>query len=317
MLVMQDNQSKKYGIPDYIMWKVNVLQFFMRYLGAHVSVAGGLENAIVSATQLGINTIQIHPSSPQRWISKAIDSANIETFVKAQKNSPVRLVFAHGIYLMNLAQPDKQKFHLSKLSLVHYLNFMRDLASIAKHYESDVVSGGVVIHVGSAIHYPTKTEALDRVLYGLNWTLEQAPQGKLLLESSAGSGQVIGENLDDLAWLQEHAEQKERIGFALDTEHMFASGYDWTNADDVVKQVENALPFEKVEVIHLNDSKVPCGSKKDRHENLGEGLIGETAIKSIINHPKLRSIPMVLETPRMKSTEEAKIDVDKLKAWAD
>lgn len=289
----------------------------MRYLGAHVSVAGGLENAISAAALLGINTIQIHPSSPQRWISKPIDTASIETFVKAQKKSPVKLVFAHGIYLMNLAQPDKQKFHLSKLSLVHYLNFMSDLTTIAKHYESDVVAGGVVIHVGSAVHYPTKQEALDRALYGLNWTLEQAPQGKLLLESSAGSGQVIGEKLDDLAWLREHTEQKDRIGFALDTEHMFASGYDWTDADEVVRQVENSLPFKEVSVIHLNDSKVLCGSKKDRHENLGEGLIGGVAIKSIINHPKLQNIPMVLETPRMKSPEEAKIDVDKLKNWAE
>ena len=236
--------------------------------------------------------------------------------VKAQKQSPVKMVFAHAIYLINLAQPDKQKFHLGKISLVHYLNFMRDLATIAKQYDSDIIAGGVVVHVGSAIHYPTKQAAIDRVLYGLNWILEQAPTGQLLLESSAGSGQIIGERLEDLAWLRENSEQKERISIALDTEHMFASGYDWTNPNEVVTQVENLIPLKLISLIHLNDSKVPCGSKKDRHENLGDGLIGEEALKQIINHPKLKHIPMVLETPHMKSVDEVAIDIEKLKAWA-
>jgi len=176
----------------------------MRYLGAHVSTAGGLSNAIIAAKQLDINTIQIHPTAPQRWTSKPIEIAEIEGMVKAQKQSPVKMVFAHAIYLINLAQPDKQKFHLGKLSLVHYLNFMRDLATIAKQYAGDIIAGGVVVHVGSAIHYPAKQEAMDRVLYGLNWILEQAPAGQLLLESSAGSGQVIGEKLEDLMLFNKH-----------------------------------------------------------------------------------------------------------------
>ncbi|MCC7303952.1 deoxyribonuclease IV [bacterium] len=289
----------------------------MRYLGAHVSVAGGLQNGIITGIELGINTIQIHPTAPQRWISKPVDTAGIETMIKAQKHSPVKIVFAHAIYLINLAQPDKQKFHLGKMALVHYLDFMKDVDSISKSYESDLQAGGVVVHVGSAIHYPNKQEALERVSYGINWILENSRGGELLLESSAGSGQVIGEKLEDLHWLYEKTEQKDRIGIALDTEHMFASGYDWTKTDEVVHEVENVLPLDLVKVIHLNDSKVPCGSKKDRHENLGEGLIGEEALKRVINHKKLKNIPMVLETPRMKSIDEAKIDIAKLKDWAE
>lgn len=288
----------------------------MRYLGAHVSTAGGLANAITAAQTLDINTIQIHPTAPQRWTSKPIEAEAIEQFVLAQKKSPVKIVFAHAIYLINLAQPDSQKFHLGKLSLVHYLNFMKDIALFSNKFESDLIAGGVVVHVGSAIHYPNKEEALKRVAYGINWILENAEGGQLLLESSAGSGQVIGEKLEDLFWLREQTEQKERIGIALDTEHMFASGYDWTQTEDVIKQTENALPLNLVKVIHLNDSKVPCGSKKDRHENIGEGLIGENALKRVINHEKLKHIPMVLETPRMKNLEEAKIEVEKLKLWA-
>lgn len=288
----------------------------MRYLGAHVSTAGGLENAISAATELGINTIQIHPTAPQRWTSKDIETAGIETMVKAQKNSPVKLIFSHAIYLINLAQPDNQKFHLSKMSLVYYLNFMANIDKIAKAFESDFKSGGVVVHVGSAIHYPSKEEALDRVLYGINWILEQAPAGELLLESSAGAGKVIGEKLEDLLWLKEHADQKERVNIALDTEHMFASGYDWREPERVIEEIKVAIPLTTVKLIHLNDSKVPFNSKKDRHENLGDGEIGEAALKRIVASKALETIPMVLETPHMKSIEEAKIDVQKLQDWA-
>jgi apurinic endonuclease APN1 len=289
----------------------------MRYLGAHVSTAGGLANAITAATTLGINTIQIHPSAPQRWITKPIDSAQTETLVKHQKNSPVKLVFAHAIYLINLANPEKQKFHLSKMAIVEYLNFTHNIDTIARYYESDLKTGGVVVHVGSAVHSPSKEEALTQSLKGINWILEQAPFGQLLLESSAGSGQVIGAMLQDLLWLREHAEQKERIGIALDTEHMFASGYNWKSPDVVLAEVESLFPLSLVKLIHLNDSKVPCGSKKDRHENLGEGLIGEESLKQIVTNPLLKDIPMVLETPRMgESIAAAKIDVDKLLSWA-
>lgn len=289
----------------------------MRYLGAHVSTAGGLANAMTAGTALGVNTIQIHPSAPQRWITKPIDTAQTETMIKRQKDSPVKLLFAHAIYLINLANPDKQKFHLSKMALVEYLNFMRDIQTIAGHYQSDLQAGGVVVHIGSAVHAESKEAALETAVKGVNWVLEQAPKGALLLESSAGSGQVIGANLADLLWVREHAEQKERIFVALDTEHMFASGYNWQDPDAIVTEVEKLFPLSLVKLIHLNDSKVPCGSKKDRHENLGEGLIGEESLKAIINHPKLKNIPMVLETPRMGADlAEAKLEVDKLLAWA-
>lgn len=288
-----------------------------RYLGAHVSVAGGLANGISAAKELGINTIQIHPTPPQRWTSKAIAEDSILLMCEALQQSQVERIFAHAIYLINLAQPDKQKFHLGKLSLVHYLNFMEYLQNNAIKSNPDFESGGVVVHVGSAIHYPTKQEALDRAAYGINWILENAPgKSKLLLESSAGAGQVIGEKLEDLNWLREQTEQKERVGIALDTEHMFASGYNWINTEEVITEIENLIPLDLVKVMHLNDSKVECGSKKDRHENLGEGLIGEDALKRIVTHPKLTHIPMVLETPRMKNIEEAQIDVNKLLQWA-
>lgn len=285
----------------------------MRYFGAHVSVAGGLHNAISSANTLNINTIQVHPTAPQRWITQDIESAGIETMIKEQKKSSVKMIFAHAIYLINLAQPDKQKFHLSKLAVTTYLNFMGNIETIAKHYDSDLTAGGVVVHLGSAIHYPERKEAIERVVYGINWILENAPKGMLLIESSAGAGQVIGERIEELLFIRDSVEQKERVGITLDTQHMFASGYDWHTPQVVFESTKVLFEQSLVKLIHLNDSKTALNSKKDRHENLGEGEIGNDAFTAIVNHPYVKNVPLVLETPRMKSIEDARIDIEHLR----
>jgi deoxyribonuclease-4 len=289
----------------------------MRLLGAHVSTAGGLSNAIKNGQELGINTIQIHPTAPQRWATKLPSSEDIKNFVLAQKESDIKMLFAHAIYLINLAQPEKQKFHLSKMSLVTYLDLFKEITHIAKEEDADIQTGGVVVHPGSGIHYPTEKEALDRCVYGINWILENATFGTLLLEASAGAGQVIGDQLEELATLRDGSEQKDRVKFCLDTQHMFVSGYNWTDKlEGIITQIEQTIGLENVALVHLNDSKTPHASKKDRHENLGEGLIGEETIKKIINHPKLKNIPMVMETPNLKDIETAKTEVAKLKEWA-
>lgn len=310
---------RKIIITDLIIQLItaNMIESLMRYLGCHVSVAGGLPNGIVNASALDVNTIQIHPTPPQRWASKVSTPEDIAAFITAQKNSPVKMMFAHAIYLINLAQPDKQKFHLSKMSIVAYLDFFKAINKEAKAQKSDLISGGVVVHTGSGIHYDTEKEALDRCIYGYNWILENSEFGDVLIESSAGAGKVIGDTLEELAILRNGIEQKNRIKFCIDTQHMFVSGYNWReNLDGIVKNIEDTIGLENIAVFHLNDSKTPWNSKKDRHENLGEGEIGEDALKAAINHPKLKNIPCVMETPNMKDIESAQIDVKKLKAWA-
>jgi len=287
----------------------------MRYFGAHVSSAGVLENAIKAGTELNINSIQIHPTAPQRWLTKPIDIENIEKLVSSQLDSPVKLIFAHGIYLANLAHSDKQKFHLGKLATVEYLNFMHSIDIIAKRLNSDLLAGGVVIHVGSALHYPTKREALKRASYGINWILGNSNGGDLILESAAGAGKVIGSELEDLTWLIENTEQQDRVHIGLDTQHMFASGYDWRNPEKVIQQLENTIDIKDIKIMHLNDSKTEFNSKKDRHENLGDGNIGETALRSLAQDSRLSHIPLILETPCLKKIETARIDVEKLRTW--
>lgn len=275
-----------------------------RYFGCHVSVSGGFELAIANGDALGVNSIQLHPSPPQKWNSKPYPPEYEAKFLDAKKASKIEKVFFHAIYLINLANPDPQKFQLSKLSLVHYLDLM-----------SRIGGDGVVVHVGSLKDQEDEEVGLKQVGEGIKWILEESTNdARLLLEVAAGSGKVIGSHMEQLARIYDYAGSPKRVGFALDTQHMWASGYDLAgNLESVVSDVEKFFSIDNVSLVHINDSKVEHNSKKDRHENIGEGTLGEKALTAFINHPKLQSIPMILETPRLKDMETAQIEVDKLK----
>lgn len=278
----------------------------MRYLGGFVSVAGGLVKAIEHGKELGVNTIMIHPSPPQRWCTKPFAQEQIDAFNKARPGSGIEKLFFHGIYLINLAKTDKQQFHLSKLSLVHYLNLA-----------NDVKADGVVFHVGS-FKDTTEEEGYARINKGLDWIFSESENDRiLLLECAAGAGAIVGDKLEELAKIYESSKHKDRIGFCLDTQHMFASGYDLINdADGVIDQVDKYLGLENVHAVHFNDSKTDFDSKRDRHENLGEGKIGKEAMSKILNNKKLAHVSFILETPGMKDLDTAKIEIEKLRAWA-
>lgn len=274
-----------------------------RYFGAHVSSAGGLANAAKAAIELDINTIQIHPSAPQRWNSQPFPEGVEDEFNALRKGSCLEKVFFHAIYLINMATPDAQKFHLAKASLLNYLDL-----------SARVHGAGVIFHVGSMKDQPDEASGYDRVVSGLNWVLERAPaNSRLIMEVAAGSGSIIGDRVEELALIYSQLERKEIVGFGLDTQHMWASGYDLVeDLEGVVKSVDQELSLDKVWSIHLNDSKTALASKKDRHENIGDGLIGAVALKRVFTHPKLAAIPFILETPALESLDGARSEIDKL-----
>lgn len=293
-----------------------------RNLGAFVSCAGGLFNIIERGNQLNINTVMTHPAPPQRWNSQPFKEEAIEKYNKVKTlDTKIQKVYFHGIYLINLANPDKQKFHLSKLSLVHHLDLLRQING-----------DGVIFHTGSLKDQPDQKTGYDRVIYGLNWifdTVDEMPSAskqfwdkpKLFLEVAAGSGNVVGDRFEELAEIYAGVkdEHKHKLGFCLDTQHMFASGYDLVNAlDNVVEQADKILDLNKIPVIHFNDSKTDLGSNKDRHENLGspDAKIGENAMTAFLNHPKLKDKDFVLETPALDTPEGAMQQVELLKSWA-
>ncbi len=277
-----------------------------RFLGCHVSSSGGMENAIFSANFLNVNSIQLHPSPPQRWNLNKFSENFEKNFLEAKKISSVEKVFFHGIYLINLANPDDEKFHFSKISLLNYLDLM-----------SRISGDGVIFHIGSFKDQKNEEEGFVRIVEGLNWIFERSENSaKLLLEVAAGSGRVVGSKISDLAKIYEKVKEKNRLGFALDTQHMFGSGYDFENdLEKIVLDLEKTFGIENIKAIHFNDSKVDLASKKDRHENIGLGKIGEKTLKRILNHPKFLKIPFILETPNLGNKESAKLEVEKLKSW--
>lgn len=277
-----------------------------RYFGAHVSCAGGLVNAAKAAIELNINTIQIHPSPPQRWNSQPFAAGVEDEFNSVRKGSCLERVFFHAIYLINMATPDAQKFHLAKTSLLNYCEL-----------SARIDGAGVVFHVGSMKDEPDESQGYDRVVSGLNWILERAPKNsRLIMEVAAGAGSIIGDRVEELALIYSQLDRKEMVGFGLDTQHMWASGYDLVNdLETVVAVVDKEMSLDKVWSIHLNDSKTERASKKDRHENIGDGLIGSRALANVFTHPKLRSIPFILETPALESLAGARSEIDKLIAF--
>lgn len=286
-----------------------------RYLGCFVSSAGGLFNILDRGDALGVNTIMTHPAPPQRWNSQPFKDEVVEKFLERKKlGTNVEKIYFHGIYLINLANPDKQKFHLSKVSVMNHLDLL-----------NRIDGDGVIFHTGSFKEYGEGEEdkGFERVIYGLNWIFENIPSQtkgrKLMLECAAGSGYVVGDKVEELARIFEGVkdEYKPMLGFCLDTQHMFASGYDFLNdLNNVIDHIDKVLGLDKVKAIHFNDSKTDLGSNKDRHENLGQGKIGEEGMRSFLNHSKLRDIPFILETPALDTPEGASQQVSILQSWA-
>ncbi len=287
-----------------------------RNLGCFVSSAGGIFKSLENAKNLGVNSFMIHPSPPQRWNSEPFKKEDIKKFNDARGSYPeINKIYFHGIYLINLANPDKQKFHLSKLSLLNHLNLLLEIKA-----------NGLVFHTGSLKDWTDDSKGIERVVYGINWifenlalplTLPSAPF--FLLECAAGSGKVIGDKMEELADIFNKVDDKYKkyIGFCLDTQHLFASGYNYSeNIDLFVNNAQNILGLANIPLVHFNDSKTPLGSNKDRHEDLGKGLIGEEGLKKFLNHPKLMEKDFILETPSLGEFETAKIEVEKLKSWA-
>lgn len=275
-----------------------------RYFGAHVSVAGGLEKAVEATIALNINTVQVHPTPPQKWNSKPVPAGAEANFLNARPSSPLKKIFFHGIYLINLATAERAKAKLAVLSLAN------DLDLLAR------ISGdGVIFHVGSAKSAVSLDEGLISAAGLIDEALAESPDNsRLILEVAAGSGQIIGSKVEELTRIYENVKQKDRVGFGLDSQHLWASGYDLRNdLAGCVSTIVKAFGKNKIWSLHLNDSMTALGSKKDRHANLGEGEIGSEALSELINHPDLVDVPVILETPGLKAPDTAKIEVEKLR----
>jgi deoxyribonuclease-4 len=278
-------------------------------LGAHLSISAGLEDAIIKGEELGCTAIQIFTQSNRQWIARPLSEHQIERFKKTHERSSVEIVVAHASYLLNLGSPDAHVRTKSTDALG--LELQRcDLLGIPY----------LVVHVGSRLS-SSVARFTDQLAEQLTIVLENiSGPSIILLENMAGQGSSVGSTFEELAAIRELVPLKNRIGFCFDTCHAFAAGYNFdTKQDyhDLWSRFDDILGLENLKAIHINDSKKARGSRVDRHEHIGQGLIGIEAFRLLMNDTKLQEIPKILETPKEDGLENDKRNLATLRGLID
>jgi deoxyribonuclease-4 len=256
-------------------------------IGAHVSSSGGIHTAVDRAVAIGADSLQLFTQSPRMWRPTNHDPANLEKFRERRAETGMGGVLCHALYLCNLAAPDDDVYAKSVAAL-------RNTMEVASAIGAD----GVVFHVGS--HLGSGFEhGLERVVPALEQVLELSTgETWLLMENSAGTGGTIGRSVDELAAIFERLDRHPRLGICLDSCHLYASGVDVTDPgalDACLDEVDATMGLDRLRALHVNDSAMPLGSNRDRHANMGEGLLGEK-LGVFLANPRLQDLPAVLET---------------------
>jgi deoxyribonuclease IV len=258
-------------------------------LGAHVSTAGGSHLAPARARAIGASAMQIFTKMANRWAERVCPDDECVTFRAALGDTRVRATIAHDSYLINLASPDAT---LRRRSIESFVAELQRCEALGLTY--------LVSHPGNYID--DRASGIRRNADAIGEALSRVPGNTILcMETTAGSGTAIGSTFEDLAALIESVPSpvRGRVAVCVDTCHMYSAGYDLVNAyEDVWKRFDDMLGRQRLAVMHLNDSKTPFNSKRDRHELIGEGSLGERAFRHIMNDERLLRVPKVLETPK-------------------
>lgn len=259
-------------------------------LGAHVSSAGGVRHAPGRAREIGAVVLQLFTKQPARWAEPVLTAAERMAFATAREEHGIRFATAHDSYLINLASPDP---------VLHARSLRSFEAELARCEGLGLDT--LVTHPGNATD-GDKDSGILRNAEALTRAIEAVPgRTRILLELTAGSGTSVGGSFDDLAAILAALprELEARTAVCVDTCHAYAAGYDWVgDYDGVWAAFDDALGMARLGLLHLNDSRHPLGSRKDRHADIGEGTLGDDPFRRLMGDPRLREIPKVLETPK-------------------
>jgi deoxyribonuclease-4 len=270
-------------------------------LGAHVSVAGGVYNAPGLGLACGCDVIQIFARYPTRWETPDLGSEDVEKFKRAQEKTGVHAVATHASYLINLASSSPSLYE-------------RSIEAMAEEMKRAAMLGieNVVVHPGSAKDKDFDG-AISRVAGAMRDLADGIDGAHICLETTAGQGTSVGYRLSHIGEIIERSGCAERMYVCLDSCHLYAAGYDISAKEGferLTAELKSLGLTEKVRVIHLNDSRRELGSRVDRHEHIGEGMIGLQGFSHLLNHPPFRDVPFILETP--KGDDPIKSDSDNL-----
>jgi len=274
-------------------------------IGAHVRTSGGVDKAIDRAEEMGAETIQIFSGAPQAWRRKEYRPEEVESYTARVAETGIEPAFLHGVYLANLATDNQENLAKSLEALVHDMNVCHLLGA-----------RGVIFHIGS--HRGAGYDRVFRqVVESVSRVVEATPEGIwLILENSAGMGGAIGSKFEELGRIIREAGSP-RVKVCLDTQHMFAAGYDVKTKDGLeaaMSEFDTEIGLERLVAVHANDSKCPLAGGVDRHENIGEGHIGADGFRNVMSHPAFRDVPFLLEVPGFDNQGPDRQNVDMLKA---
>ncbi len=273
-----------------------------RPLGAHMSIAGGMDRAIERGAAIGCTAIQLFTKNSNQWAARTLPIDEIERFRAGRERAGISHVVAHDSYLINLCSPDDQLFRKSIDAHVEEMQrcLMLGVPSLVTH-------PGAHLGQGEAFGIRRMAEAIDAIC-------ERVPDPgvSIALETMAGQGTVIGRSFEELAAIIAAVRRPERLGVCFDTCHVFAAGYDLrTRAayDDTMRRFAGEIGFERLRAVHLNDSKKDLGCRVDRHEHIGRGFLGAEAFRQVMNDSRLAALPLLLETPK---DDDCREDVENL-----
>ena len=261
----------------------------MKYIGAHVSASGGVENAPLNAHTIGATAFALFTKNQRQWKSSPLSGKSNNAFKEAcikYGYSPEQIL-PHDSYLINLGHPEPEALNKSREAFLDEMQRCEQLGLTLLNF-----------HPGSHLKAIGVEECLNNVAESINMALEQTNGVTAVIENTAGQGSNVGFEFEHLAYIISRVKDKDRVGVCIDTCHAFAGGYDLVNNfDNVWEQFEKTIGFRFLKGMHLNDAKKEVNSRVDRHESLGKGTIGALVFERIIKDGRFDGIPLILETP--------------------
>ncbi|MBR7139283.1 MAG: deoxyribonuclease IV [Lentisphaeria bacterium] len=263
----------------------------MKYIGAHVSISGGVENAPLNAAALGASAFAMFTKNQRQWSAPPCSEASEKAFKEncAACGYSGKLILAHDSYLINLGQPDPEKRRKAIDSFINELERCRQLGI-----------GLLNFHPGSSLKQVSDEEDIALIAQSVREALEAVPDVTAVFENTAGQGSNMGWNFDQLAAMIEKTQMSDRCGVCIDTCHAFAAGYDLVSCEGYENfwaEFDRKIGMKFLKGMHLNDAKGSCGSRLDRHDSIGRGNIGVETFKRLIEDPRTDNVPLILETP--------------------
>jgi len=261
-----------------------------KFVGAHTSASGGVFNAVINAQKIGARAFALFTKNQRQWVAKDLDAETIDKFKYALDESGIlpKHVLPHDSYLINLGHPEADKLEKSREAFVDEIQRCEQLGLEKLNF-----------HPGSHLKLIGEDECLSIISESINMALDKTNGVKAIIENTAGQGSNLGYTFEHLAQIIDKVEDKSRVGICIDTCHMFVAGYDIRTKEAYEKtwnEFGDIVGFDYLMGMHINDSKPPLGSKKDRHHSIGKGEIGLDAFRFIMNDDRMNDIPLILET---------------------